>query len=179
MDLSRTASAKASLPPDPGAIPSLADAIAGVFLERLLQNHARLRALFPPEPDSARRSLASAIVLVVRNLERLSMLEGPLMDVGEAFSSSGVTPDHYVSMRDEMLKAVAACLPQARGARWTLAAQHAWSHVVGEIASAMLRGAIRATSQTALDLRVLSETTSLGRAGQSAASRGSSSSPQS
>lgn len=115
------------------------------FYAMLFDRHPDIRPLFPKEMARQAQHLQAAIALVVRNLDRLDILEEPLKQLGARHAAYGVRSEHYKIVRDTMLDALAA----TAGPAWTPQLAADWRHALEEVSAAMLRGAAEVAYEAA------------------------------
>jgi hemoglobin-like flavoprotein len=128
------------------------DEVARAFFDRLFEADAALRSLFPDDLARARQQLTASIALVWKNLDRLALLEAPLMELGRRYSDMGVTPGHYPVFRDAMLGAVEAAALESTDAPWPEKVREAWIEALNGVGAIMLKGAARAALDAAQHL---------------------------
>lgn len=124
------------------------DEVARGFFDRLFAADVSLRALFPEDLNRARQQLTASIALVWKNLNRLAVLEAPLMELGRRYADLGVTPGHYPVFRDAMLSAIES----AAEAPWPEKVREAWIEALNGVGAIMLKGAARAALDAAQHL---------------------------
>lgn len=112
------------------------DAIVDRFYTTLFELHPPVRALFPPDMTRQRAHLAAALAVIARNVDRLEMLETPLMGLGAQHMGFGARPEHYPVLRDALI----AALAEGLGERWTPQLQADWLAALNHVITVMLRG---------------------------------------
>ncbi len=109
------------------------------FYEKLFASAPAVRPMFPKDMTEQRKHLAAAIGLVVKNADKLSTLEGALMDMGARHVKYGAKPEHYPVVRDVMLETLA----EAAGKAWSPQLHDDWAEALNAVAGAMIKGAER------------------------------------
>jgi hemoglobin-like flavoprotein len=112
------------------------DAVVDRFYTTLFELHPLVRALFPPDMARQRAHLAAALAVIARNVDRLEMLESPLMGLGAQHMEYGARPEHYPALRDALVSALAEGLAD----RWTPQLQTDWLAALNYVVTVMLRG---------------------------------------
>ena len=115
--------------------------ITSRFYDELFTALPETRALFDGDMAVQQRHLAAALALIVRNLDRLDLLEEPLRDLGAGHARAGVRPHHYAPVRDAMLRAIAA----VAGDGWTSELADDWRALIETVSRHLLAGSAGAT----------------------------------
>lgn len=128
-----------------GRLAPALDRIAREFLELSLAADPSLRPLFPESLSRPAQQVIASFALVWKNLDRLAVLEEPLMELGRRNAELGIKPAHYPVFRDALLTAI----QHASGDAWPDRARDAWTEVINGIGAVMLKGAARAALRAA------------------------------
>lgn len=119
--------------------------LAERFYARLFAARPEVRGLFHVDLAKQAQHLSAALALIVRNIDRLDILEQPLRELGARHVAYGVLNEHYAVFRDAMMGA----LKDTAGGLWTAPAESAWGAALDEVAQAMLRGAAQVAFEAA------------------------------
>jgi hemoglobin-like flavoprotein len=76
---------------------------------------------------------------IVEHVGRFRTLEAPLMALGVQAGRQGLRPDHFRTLRAELLGAMGEVL----GQDWTPPVRRDWALVLAAVSGAMLRGALQ------------------------------------
>jgi nitric oxide dioxygenase len=114
------------------------DRFATLVYEHLFAVCPETRALFEIDLRAQGRHFASAIALIVRNLDVLDALEQPLRELGAAHARAGVRPHHYPAVCQAVLRAVEMTLGDA----WSEQLASDWRWLLETVAQHMIAGAI-------------------------------------
>lgn len=114
--------------------------LAAAFYEDLFATAPGVRPLFPDDLTMQRRHLATALMIVARNIDALDALEGPLGEMGDRHAKYGARPEHYPVVRDVLLGSMGRIFAD----RWSEPLRDAWFDAISRVSAAMLRGAARA-----------------------------------
>lgn len=114
-----------------------ADRLMNEFYDRLFAAYPAVRPMFPKDMAAQKKHLLSAVALVVKNADRLGVIEKPLMEMGARHVGYGAKPEHYPIVRDVLLDSMKALA----GAAWTDQLRSDWAAAINAVAVVMLRGA--------------------------------------
>ena len=95
------------------------------------------RALFLIDMDVQQQHFASALSLLVGNLDMLDAMEQPLRELGASHARAGVRAEHYAVFQDAVIGALAETL----GKSWTDELCADWRGFLEVVAGYMLAGA--------------------------------------
>jgi hemoglobin-like flavoprotein len=115
------------------------DLVAGSFYQRLFALDPGLQALFKGDMKRQRRVLMVAIATVIHGLKNQAAIVPLLEELGRRHVGYGVRPEHYRTVGEALLGALAEALKGA----FTPEVRQAWAEAYDLIASAMLAGAAR------------------------------------
>ncbi len=115
------------------------------FYARLFAARPEIRGLFQVNLAKQAQHLSAALALIVRNIDRLDMLEEPLRELGARHVAYGVLNDHYPDFREAMMGA----LRETAGPLWSAPAESAWGAALVAVTQAMLRGAAQVAFEAA------------------------------
>ncbi len=119
------------------ALAPQADALVGRFYEELFARYPQVRPLFRnTTPESQKKKLIAALVLVVENLRKPEVLAKALAEMGARHQAYGAVAEHYGAVRDTLLDVMA----EFAGDLWTDEVRAAWTDALNVIAEAMLGG---------------------------------------
>ncbi|MFO1118294.1 MAG: globin domain-containing protein [Beijerinckiaceae bacterium] len=107
------------------------------FYDRLFELDPTTRPLFRSDMDEQALRLMQVLAYAVANLRAPEALLPTIRDLGRRHVGYGVTSGQYDSMRDALLKTLAAAL----GSAWSEEAAHAWGAAMDTISGEMLAGA--------------------------------------
>lgn len=124
------------------------EALAALFYARLFAEHPEVQSLFKTDPQRQSAHLAAALALVVRNLDRIEMLEGPLKQLGAMHVDFGARPEHYPIVCRLIVETIA----EVSGESLTPELRADWTDAMSTIAAMMLRGASERVLNTAESL---------------------------
>ena len=111
-------------------------ALAARFYGELFAAAPTLRPLFPADMTSLQGHFEAALALVIRNLEEMAVLHGPLSELGVQHVHWGAKPEHYAIVRDALVRAI-----QASSGSWTSELEADWRRAITAICVPMLQGA--------------------------------------
>ncbi len=117
-------------------------AILREFEERFFALNPGLRARLPEQLGEPEREFAATLATVARNLERIDVLEEPLMALGARLTRHGALPEHYAQMRDCLIPALA----KSSGAAWNPQLERDWFLGLTIVCEGLLKGALRAAA---------------------------------
>jgi hemoglobin-like flavoprotein len=118
--------------------------LAARFYEKLFAAAPGLRPLFPTDLTLLQGHFEAALALVVRNLDDVSELNGPLRDLGAQHVHWGARPEDYVTAREALVGAIGGLAPA-----WDSALERHWRAAVTAIIVPMLEGAAVHTAMEA------------------------------
>jgi hemoglobin-like flavoprotein len=81
----------------------------------------------------------NALDRIVQHVNRFRKLEAPLMALGVQVGRQGLGPNHFRTLRAELLRAMGEVL----GEDWTPRVRRDWALVLAAVSGAMLRGALQ------------------------------------
>jgi hemoglobin-like flavoprotein len=110
--------------------------LASRFYQELFSAAPNLRHLFPQDLTELQGHFEAALALVIRNLDEMDALRGPLRDLGAQHVHWGARPEDYVTARDALVTAIGALSPG-----WNAALEQQWRTAVSAIIVPMLEGA--------------------------------------
>lgn len=111
--------------------------VARVCYRILFERHPELRPLFPGDMDRQVGHLTAAFALICKNLDRLSILEGPLMTLGAQHAEYGARPEHYPMVCGAILDALDEAAPGGLLPRQ----RKDWAALLDHVSVTMIRGA--------------------------------------
>ena len=126
-------------------IAPLADLVAAEFYERLFQLDASLRPLFKEDLTEQKKKLMMMLKFAVGTLDRMSVFEPSLEELGRKHAGYGVREKHYETVGAALILTLRAML----GASLTEQLEAAWIAAYSLIAGTMQRGVYAAQAQTA------------------------------
>lgn len=126
-------------------IAPLADEVATEFYERLFQLDASLRPLFKEDLTEQKKKLMMMLKFAVGTLDRMSVFEPSLEELGRRHNAYGVRETHYETVGNALILTLRKML----GAALTEKLEAAWIAAYTFIAGTMMCGANRAKAQTA------------------------------
>jgi hemoglobin-like flavoprotein len=106
-----------------------------------------LRRLFPEDLSSLQRHFEAALALVVRNLDEMDVLRGPLRDLGGQHVHWGARPEDYVTAREALIAAI-----RALSTDWQPGLEDSWRIAITSIVVPMIEGAAVHTAMIAEQL---------------------------
>ena len=121
--------------------------LAARFYEELFTVTPALRPLFPRDLTSLQGHFESALALVLKNLEDVTVLQESLRDLGAQHVQWGAKPDDYFLVRDALVRAI-----HSASASWTDELEADWRAAITAIAVPMLQGAAVHTAMVAEEL---------------------------
>lgn len=127
------------------ALAPRAGSLVDRFYALLFAARPETRGLFQVDLAKQAHHLSAALALIVRNIDRLDMLEQPLRELGARHVAYGVLNEHYAVFRDAMMGA----LKDTAGGAWAASAESAWGAALDAVAQAMLRGAAQVAFEAA------------------------------
>jgi hemoglobin-like flavoprotein len=110
------------------------------FFSRLFAKQPMLRGLFPKHPEQVGRDVLAALGVVVKNLNRLEIIDHVLASLGAKNLRVGVEPQHYGIAREALISSMRDLSDTA----WDDELEAAWGELLTIITSVMIRGAGRA-----------------------------------
>jgi hemoglobin-like flavoprotein len=110
--------------------------LASRFYQELFSAAPNLRHLFPQDLTGLQGHFEAALALVIRNLDEMDALRGPLRDLGAQHVHWGARPEDYLTARDALVTAIGALSPG-----WNAALEQHWRTAVTAIIVPMLEGA--------------------------------------
>lgn len=110
--------------------------LASLFYKELFSAAPNLRPLFPQDLHDLQGHFEAALALVVRNLDEMDTLRGPLRDLGAQHVHWGARPEDYVTARNALVAAIGALSP-----KWDSTLDGYWRQAVTAIIVPMLEGA--------------------------------------
>ena len=127
-------------------VEQIADMVATLFYVRLFALDPTLRPLFrSTDFGEQKRKLMQTLTVAVRGLDRLDQLTPALEILGQRHVVYGVRDEHYDTVGEALLGALA----QGLGAAFTAETRDAWAGTYDLVASVMKRGAREAAVGTA------------------------------
>jgi hemoglobin-like flavoprotein len=118
--------------------------LASRFYRELFSSAPNLRPLFPQDLTDLQGHFEAALALVVRNLDEMDTLRGPLRDLGAQHVHWGARPEDYVTARNALVAAIGAL-----SGKWDEALESHWRQAVTAIILPMLEGAAVHTAMEA------------------------------
>jgi hemoglobin-like flavoprotein len=118
--------------------------LASRFYRELFSSAPNLRPLFPQDLTDLQGHFEAALALVVRNLDEMDTLRGPLRDLGAQHVHWGARPEDYVTARNALVAAIGAL-----SGKWDEALESHWRQAVTAIIVPMLEGAAVHTAMEA------------------------------
>ena len=106
------------------------------FYERLFAAAPGLRRLFPADLTVLQGHFEAALALVIRNLNDVETLKGPLRDLGAQHVHWGARPEDYVTARDALVGAIGSLSPD-----WSPELETHWRTAITAIIVTMIEGA--------------------------------------
>jgi hemoglobin-like flavoprotein len=92
--------------------------------------------LFPEDLSSLQRHFEAALALVIRNLDEMDVLRGPLRDLGGQHVHWGARPEDYVTAREALIAAI-----RALSTDWQPGLEDSWRIAITSIIVPMIEGA--------------------------------------
>ncbi|HEB59573.1 MAG TPA: PAS domain-containing protein [Gammaproteobacteria bacterium] len=119
------------------ALAPQAEALVSRFYEELFSRYPQVKPLFRnTTPESQKKKLIAALVLVVENLRKPDVLAKALTEMGARHQGYGAVAEHYAAVRDTLLDV----MKELAGDLWTREVEIAWTDALNVIAEAMLGG---------------------------------------
>jgi hemoglobin-like flavoprotein len=115
----------------------VADAFARQFYTRLFELDPALRALFHTDMAEQRRKLLQMLEAIVDALNRPVPIVAEVAALGQRHAGYGVLADHYTTVEEALLWALA----QELGERWTPEVAEAWRATYTLVAGVMMAAA--------------------------------------
>jgi hemoglobin-like flavoprotein len=115
----------------------IADAFARQFYARLFELDPALRALFRTDMAEQRQKLMQMLEAIVGALDRPALIVAEVAALGQRHAGYGVLADHYTTVEEALLWALAREL----GERWTLEVAEAWQATYTLLAGVMMAAA--------------------------------------
>lgn len=117
-----------------GIVAARKDLFAAAFYEALFVTDPTLRPLFPADMKPQRAKLVQALAHVILSLDDLGAVLDDVRILGLRHVGYGVEPDHYNTVGEALLAALAETL----GEVFDAAAESAWALAYGTIADVMI-----------------------------------------
>src|SRR5262249_18403307 len=94
------------------------------------------RPLFPQDLTDLQGHFEAALALVIRNLDEMEILRGPIRDLGAQHVHWGARPEDYVTARNALVTAIGSLSPN-----WNTTLEGYWRAAITAIIVPMLEGA--------------------------------------
>jgi hemoglobin-like flavoprotein len=104
-----------------------------------------VRGRLPVDLAEMEREFIAALAMIARNIDRIDVLEEPLMQLGAQLTRKGARPGHFAIARDALIESLA----HASGPSWTDQLQRDWFLALTIVCEALLRGALRSAEHRA------------------------------
>lgn len=114
------------------------EAFIALVLLRLADKHPHVRRLFPQDTAKLHSVFFATLKQIVRNIDRFSSLEGPLMKLGTDAQAVGATAIAYSTIKVELL----ATMRELAAEAWTEQSEADWRTALDAVVGAMLRGSV-------------------------------------
>jgi hemoglobin-like flavoprotein len=114
-----------------------ADAAAGLFYSNLFEADPSLRPLFKSDLKSQGSKLVQVLGAAVGLLDKPQVLTPVLRQLGQRHVGYGVQPEHYVTVRQALLRT----LEQALGSSFGPATREAWVTMLTFVSERMIEAA--------------------------------------
>jgi hemoglobin-like flavoprotein len=115
-----------------------ADTVAGLFYDRLFELDPSLRPLFKQDLSEQKCYLITTLTFVVAGLNKPERILPAVRQLGARHVGYGVQTDHYQTVGQALLWALA----QGLGQGWTAEVEEAWATVYRVLSTAMQETAV-------------------------------------
>jgi len=119
--------------------------VAATFHTRLFERTPSIAPSFASDHEQRERQFIAALATIAKNLDRLDVLEEPLMQLGERHLECGIPPEHYSVVRDELI----GTLSHHSGSEWSEQLERDWFLGLSLVCEALLKGVLRAAEHRA------------------------------
>ncbi len=115
----------------------ISDPVATLFYKKLFELRPEFRELFPDDMEAQRGKLVTTLAAVVKSLNSLDQIIGPVRQLGERHVGYGATAEDYAPVGEALIWTLRSALKNT----WTDEHQEAWGAAYAILVKVMLEGA--------------------------------------